>query len=93
MTKPDHRWDKLVKAAQKSPPAEPEEKLPPGFVSRIVGLRDAIAAFARTLAWRRWSVLTAILSAGILLIVFAVTRCDDDPDPLIAPPEPISRHP
>jgi len=93
MQEPDHRWQKLVKAARKAPPPEPDEQLPPGLVSRIIGLRDAIAAFARTLAWRRWSVLAALLAAGLLAAVFALTRCEEESAPLILPPEPISPGP
>ena len=93
MQNPHHRWEKLVKAARKAPPPEPDVQLPPGLVSRIIGLRNAIAAFARTLAWRRWSVLAALLAAVLLATVFVLTRCRDESAPLILPPEPIAPGP
>ncbi len=93
MSKPEHQWEKLVKAARKVPPEEANEAPPGEFVSRIVGFRDAVAAFARTLAWRRWSLWVALLSAMVFLVVLAVTRCNREPEPLIAPPPLISPQP
>ena len=87
MTKPDQQWEKFVRAARKAPPESGDDDTPPrGFISGIVGFRDAIANFARTLAWRRWSILVALLSGIVLLVAFALTRCDEDRVPLIAPP-------
>lgn len=94
MSKPDHQWEKLVKGARKAPPEGNAAEAPPqGFVSRVVGFRDAIATFARTLAWRRWSIVVALLSAAVFLAVFAVTRCNEETDPLIAPPKSTSSLP
>jgi len=94
MSDPEQSWQKLVDAARKAPsPPEPERPTSPGFASRIISMRDAIAAFARTMAWQRWSVIVALLCGAILLGVFAITRCADEPRPLIDPPTPPLAHP
>ncbi len=86
MSNPDPAWQKLVEAARKTPPPAADEPPPPGFAARIVAMREAIAAFARTLTWRRWSVITAVVCGLALAAVFAATRCTDDARPLINPP-------
>ena len=87
MSDSEQNWQKLVDAARRAPtPAEPEQPTPDGFASRIISMRDAIAGFARTMAWQRWSVIVALLCGAILLAVFAITRCADEPRPLIDPP-------
>jgi hypothetical protein len=88
MQDPNHAWQKLAAAARRSPPAGPPGlKPPPGFASRMVALRHAITALARTLLWRKWSVLTAMACAATLVAVFVATRCTE-PRPLINPPPP-----
>lgn len=87
MSDPEQSWQKLVAAARKAPPAA--EPAPPDssrFATRVIAMRDAIAAFARALAWRRWSVITALLCGAALIAVFAATRCSGQPRPLIQPP-------
>jgi len=85
MNEPEESWKKLVEAARKAPP-EPETPPPAGFASRVVALRDAIAAFARTLLWRRWSVLAALACLALFLAVLVVTKCSPDTRPLIEEP-------
>jgi len=87
MTEPEESWKKLVEAARKAPP-EPESPPPPDFASRVVALRDAIAAFARTLLWRRWSVLVALGCLVLFLAVLAATKCSAPERPLIDEPNP-----
>lgn len=94
MSDPEQSWQKLVDAARKAPsPPAPEQPASPGFASRIISMREAIAGFARTLAWQRWSVIVALLCGAILLGVFALTRCGEKPRPLIDPPSPPMAHP
>lgn len=89
MSDPEQSWQKLVDAARKAPPPPaPERSTTPGFANRIIAMRESIAAFVRTMAWQRWSVLVAVLCGAILLGVLAVTRCADEPRPLIEPPSP-----
>jgi hypothetical protein len=85
MNDSEESWKKLVEAARKAPP-EPEEAPPAGFASRVVALRDAIAAFARTLMWRRWSVLAALGCLVLFLAVLAATKCSAPARPLIEEP-------
>ena len=88
MNDPEQRWKRLVDAARMTPDhEEPEESVPPGFRERIHGLRDVVAAFAKALLWRRWSVVLAICCLALFLAVLAVTRCNAPGDPLILPPE------
>ena len=93
MNDPDQYWQKLVKAARRAPSEPAERRPPPGFVSRIIDLRQTVVSFVRTLAWRRWSVLVALFSALVFLAVLAVTRCSAPQGPLIAPPELIPIQP
>ena len=88
MTDPDRRWKKLVDASrQESSKRATWDPVPPGFTSRILGLRNAVQTFARALAWRRWSVVVAAVCGLAFLAVFAVVRCSEPEEPLIAPPE------
>lgn len=87
MNEPEESWQKLVDAARKTP-APLEIPPPAGFASRVVSLRGAIVDFARTLLWRRWSVLVAFACFAVLVAVFAITRCSTDPRPLIEVPSP-----
>ena len=85
MTEPEESWKKLVEAARKAP-SEPEAPPPEGFASRVVALRDAIVAFARTMLWRRWSVLVALGCLALFLAVLAVAKCTAPARPLIEEP-------
>ncbi len=88
MNDPEQSWKRLVNAAPKAPDhKELEESVPPGFRERIHGLRDVVAAFAKALLWRRWSVVLAVCCLVLFLAVLAVTRCNEPGDPLIVPPE------
>jgi hypothetical protein len=87
MSDPEQSWQKLVDAARKTPPPPaPSRPASPGFANRIVAMRDSIAAFVRTMAWQRWSVLVAVICGAVFLAVLAVTRCSEPPRPLIDPP-------
>lgn len=87
MSDPEQSWQKLVDAARKAPPpTEAPRPTSPGFANRIITMRDSIAAFVRTMAWQRWSVLVALACGVIFLVVLAVTRCSGSPRPLIEPP-------
>jgi len=87
MNDPEESWKKLVEAARKAPPESESAPPPPaGFASRVLGLRDTIAAFARTLLWRRWSVLVALCCLALFLTVLAVTKCSTPARPLIEEP-------
>lgn len=95
MREPDQQWRKLVNAARQAPleTAGDGDEPPKEFVSRILGFHPAIANFVRALAWRRWSVIVALLSAGVFLVVLAVIQCSEDPEPLITPPKSTSAQP
>ena len=93
MSDPEQRWQKLVDAARKAPPPQPGRPLQPGFADRIIAMRGAIAAFVRTMAWQRWSVIVAVLCGVIFLAVLAVTRCGGSPRPLIELPSRPLTHP
>ena len=93
MSDPEQRWQKLVAAARKAPLPEPERPEPPGFADRIIAMRGAIAAFVRTMAWQRWSVVVAAACGMIFLVVLAVTRCSADSRPLIDLPSRPLTHP
>jgi len=85
MNNPEESWKKLVEAARKAPP-ESTAPPPAEFASRVLALRDTIAAFARTLLWRRWSVLVALCCLALFLAVLAVTKCSAPARPLIEEP-------
>lgn len=86
MDEPDKAWKRLVDAARAAPAeAAPEHRAPDGFAARLVGLRDRIIALARTLLWRRWSLVAALLAAVVYLGVLLVARCDRGP--ILEPPD------
>lgn len=95
MNDPEQRWRKLAAAARRGGPGpDPGHAAPPpGFAARIVALRDVVIAFARTLLWRRWAVIAALLCGAALLAVLAATRCGGRPRPLIEPPAIVQPQP
>jgi len=91
MNEPDPKWQKLVEAARRTPPAEDPPTPPPaGFAKRVLGLRESIIALARVLFWRRWSLWVALLCVAVFIAILITLRCTDSRPPLIEPPEPPS---
>jgi hypothetical protein len=85
----DDSWNRLLKAAKKSGAGTEsgrDSSPPDDFVSRMRSARKALWGLARTLLWRRWSLVAIAVAAALYLIVWLVLK--DDPAPLIPPPEP-----
>jgi hypothetical protein len=83
----EDNWSRLLGAARKTggttpepPPAEP----PASIWKRFPEWRENVLAVARTLLWRRWSWITAVLALLVFLLVWFLLRTD--PDPIIEPP-------
>lgn len=93
MSESDQEWKRLAKAASGQSKSESSDGPPPGFASRIVGLRESVVALARVLLWRRLSVWVAALCIMIFVVVWALHRCSGEPSSLIELPEPPINHP
>lgn len=86
---PDEPWKQLVQAARKSraeAPPEHDATAPPQFVTRIRTMRKSLWRIARTILWRRWSLVAIVLAILTYLIVYLVL--DRAPTPAIPTPEP-----
>jgi hypothetical protein len=94
MNEPDPSWQKLVAAARRTAPDPvPEKPAPPGFTTRILGLRESIIALARVWFWRRWSLGVALLSVAVFIAILITLRCTAPSAPLIETPEPPATQP
>ena len=91
----EKKWTTLLDTARKSGGAVPEptaETAPPAtLLSHLPALREAVALMARTLLWRRFSWLAALLAALLFAAVWILlNQTDDDTEtgvqPLIEPP-------
>lgn len=90
----DSPWNQLVGAAKEvgaTAPDGPPEPVPSGFAGRIVAMREGLWRLARTLLWRRWSLVAALLAIVLYLILYFVLKSDPVPEPapqLPMPPAP-----
>lgn len=89
MDDPEQRWNRLLEAAK--PALREDDALPPArFGSRIARLRHSIRSLALALAWKRWSILAALLAAlGFAILLWILSNEPTDRPPLI-PAEPPS---
>ena len=85
----DQPWKELVKAAQKARAKAPDEEAPappPNFVSRMREMRRSLWRMARTILWRRWSLVAIVIALLLYLVAYLILR--PDPAPTIPPPAP-----
>ena len=86
---PDQPWKELVKAAHKARAESPDDASPtppPNFVSRMREMRQSLWQIARTILWRRWSLIAIVIALLLYLVAYFLLRTD--PAPTIPPPEP-----
>ena len=84
-------WNQLVDAAKKvgaGRPPPPGSPTPEAFVSRIRTMRQSLWSLARTILWRRWSLIAIVVAAILYLVAHLLLK--PDPEPSIPTPEPPS---
>ena len=90
-TNKENQWSRLVDAAREAGATtqeEQDEAAPSTFISRVITLKEGLWKFARTVLWRRWSLVAALLALLLYLTFFLVLR---SPSPnSIQSPEPLS---
>jgi hypothetical protein len=82
-------WNKLVNLAKQSGAGRTgtdEAAVPKSFVSRMRKLRSTLWDFAKTLLWRRLSLVATIVAIVLYLVVYLLTK--QDPVPSIPTPQP-----
>ena len=87
----DQSWNELLGAIKKAgagQPAAGPDAAPPTFVSRMRKMRETLWLVARTLLWRRWSLVAIAVALIIYLVAYLVLK--EDPAPTIPPPQPPS---
>ncbi|MAT30237.1 MAG: hypothetical protein CMP29_00425 [Roseibacillus sp.] len=98
MPEPDkeNQWSRLVDAARDAGATTREEQhdaAPSTFISRVITLREGLWKFARTVLWRRWSLVAALLALLLYLTFFLILRSTSpssvpSPAPLSLPQPP-----
>ncbi len=90
-------WNRLVDAARNAGATEdhaPNDAASSGFVARVITMREGLWRLAKTLLWRRWSLVAALIAIALYLILYFVMKSippasDPVPTPsLPLPPEP-----
>ena len=85
----DKAWSKLAETARRlgsGQDSAPLRTAPADFVSRIRSRRRELWDLARTLLWRRWSLIAVIIAiVAYLLVNFSLRK---DREPTITPPRP-----
>lgn len=81
-------WNKLVDTAKHldATGSAAEVPAPEGFVARMRSVRKSLWSLARTLLWRRWSLVAIVVAALLYLLVYLFFR--PDPTPTIPTPQP-----
>ncbi len=93
MPEPDknNQWSRLIDAAREAGATTENEDSSKDhasstFVSGVITMRKGLWKFARTVLWRRWSLIVALLAIALYLI-FYFTMTPDTPGQN-ATPEP-----
>ncbi|MBB07956.1 MAG: hypothetical protein CMN03_06800 [Roseibacillus sp.] len=91
MPEPDknNQWNRLVDAAREAGATTengegPEDHAPSTFVSGVITMRQGLWKFARTVLWRRWSLIVALMAIALYL-VFYTTMNSNSRDQKAAP--------
>tara|TARA_B100000459_G_scaffold88189_1_gene49606 strand:- start:474 stop:779 length:306 start_codon:yes stop_codon:yes gene_type:complete len=73
----ENQWSRLVDAARDAGATTREEQhdaAPSTFISQIITLKEGLWKFARTVLWRRWSLVAALLALLLYLSLFLILR-------------------
>jgi hypothetical protein len=92
----ENQWRRLVDAAKDAGATTGEDQhdaAPSTFVSGVITLKEGLWKFARTVLWRRWSLVAALLALLLYLTFFLILRSsstslDQTPPPLTLPQPP-----
>ena len=84
----NNHWNRLVDAAREAGATSKEEanKASSSFVSSVVAMQQGLWDFARTILWRRWSLVAALLAIAVYLTFFFLIK--SRPSPRNIPPAP-----
>lgn len=85
----DPSWSKLAETVRRldsGQDSDPPPKAPADFVSRIRSKRRELWDLARTLLWRRWSLIAVFIAIVAYLLVNFLLKKDREPS--ITPPKP-----
>ena len=81
----DDPWKRLVDAT-KTAPVDEDESHEDATEVNVKNLRENVQALLLTLTWSRWSLLAAAI-AGLVFLIFYLTREPSSPRPPIIPTE------
>lgn len=73
----ENQWRRLVDAAKDAGATTGEDQhdaAPSTFVSGVITLKEGLWRFARTVLWRRWSLVAALLALLLYLSLFLILR-------------------
>lgn len=89
----ENSWKQLVHAAKEAGATDDdssEEKAPSAFVAGVIAMREGLLNFARTIIWRRWSLVVALLAIALYLTVYFIMKSNPptQPEPAPAPSLP-----
>ena len=93
--KPETPWNRLLGAAKEAGATEddsPVEEAPSGFVKRMISMQEGLWKFAKTILWRRWSLVAALLAIALYLTLYFVMKSNPPtpaPAPQLAPTFPL----
>lgn len=79
-------WNRLVSASRPASENNDGEHPPEGFVAHMRKVRGDLWGFARTLLWRRGSLIAIVVA--LLLYLLAHFFLKSDPAPSVTPPKP-----
>lgn len=85
----ENAWKKLLSAAKEVDAATkptPDAAPPDGFIPRMRLMREGLWTMAKTLFWRRWSLVAVIIA--LALYGLARLLLQPEPTPSISPPAP-----
>jgi hypothetical protein len=94
---PENPWTRFVDAAKDAGATEDDasvEAAPSGFVKRVIAMREGLWKFAKTILWRRWSLVAALLAIVLYLTLYFVMKSNPPtPDPAPTPTLPLPPEP
>lgn len=84
----NNHWNRLVDAARKvgaTSEGSPTPKVTSSFVSNVVAMRKGLWGLARTILWRRWSLIAALLAITIYMTFFFLLKSRPPSSPTLPP--------
>ena len=82
-------WNRFIDAAKNAGATKDRaaaDKPPSSFVSSVIAMRENLWQFAKTVLWRRWSLVAALIAIVLYLTFYVIMKTNPpEPDPVPAP--------